>query len=241
MVEELEYQNGVRYGEPNSNAGRRNEADEEQKKLNRLKTQRKARSTIRRLINSNAWMYYDERGSPIIPKFITLTFAEEIRDIKQANYEFKKFRQRLEWQTGIKLKYCVVIEFQDKNREGVIHYHMITFNLPYVKTEQLEAIWRRGFVKINAIDHVDNIGAYMTKYMGKEIDDNRLVGQKCYFSSRGLKKPIEITDEKKIEQMRLALSGCKVYEAQFESEHAGLITYSQYNLLRKIIPRKEEK
>ena len=47
---------------------------------------------------------------------------------------------------------------------------------------------------INAIEHVDNIGAYILKYITKDNNDKRLMGQKAYLTSRNLTKPSEIVN-----------------------------------------------
>lgn len=199
---------------------------------------RRAKSNLRRIINANVGQY----GQEFTAKFLTLTFREDIRDIKEANYEFKKFIQRLNYklygQKGNNLKYTTVIEFQDKNRSGVIHYHTVIYNMPYLKSNEIANVWEKGFIKINKIDEVDNVGAYVGEYLGqvgkgqgKDVHDPRLKGQKSYFSSRGLFKPVEITDKKIVEQVAAALLNEKVsYSAQFENEHLGNISYKQYNL-----------
>lgn len=201
---------------------------EGEKKQNRVNSTLRARKAIRRLINANVGQYYKPNGSPYPPIFATITFKENIQDIKQANYEFKKFRQRLEYQQQIKLKYLVVVEFQQR---GAIHYHAIFFNLPYLSTNEIAAIWRNGFIKLNRIDEVDNIGAYVCKYLGKDLEDDRLAGQKSYFCSKGLKKPTEITNKKEIDQLLAGLSEKSIrFENTFENEYHGQILYRQYLL-----------
>jgi hypothetical protein len=54
--------------------------------------------------------------------FTTLTFRENLHNIKEANYEFLKFIKRVKYKFG-DFKYLAVIEFQDR---GAIHYHMIS-------------------------------------------------------------------------------------------------------------------
>lgn len=224
IVELYEYEFSILKGETNNSSGRSVEADEENKKRHRKNTLARARRDVRRLINANV----DKWGEK--PKFLTLTFAENVQDIKQANYEFKKFRQRLEYDLEIKLKYVVVIEFQ---KRGAIHYHVVFFNLPYVEANYLQSIWGNGFIKINAIAHVDNVGAYITKYMTKDNDDERLRGKKSYFSSRGLHKPVEkYLNEKEIAKIKNKLSHKKVYENRYENDYTGNILYTQYNLKR---------
>lgn len=227
IYEIFEYERSVKVGETKNPQGRHVVASEDDKKRHRRNTLSKARSTVRRLINANV----DAWGQA--PKFLTLTFAENVTNIKQANYEFKKFRQRLEYRLKVKLKYIVVVEFQ---KRGAIHYHAVFFNLPYIANTEIAEIWENGFIKINAIDQVDNVGAYVTKYMTKEDYEtnktDRLIGQKSYFTSRGLMQPEEILEKEKIEQAVTALSPFKAYKSQFPNDYLGQITYTQYNTKR---------
>jgi len=234
IIELYEYEKEVRTGKDNEMdkpVGRKGKGlDWLLKEKNRADALQRAKKTLRRLINANvdAW---SEKA-----KFFTLTFRDNVKDIKWANCEFKKFRQRLSrhiWGRNKpnELRYVAVIEFQER---GAVHYHVITFNMPYVPSVELESIWGHGFVKINAIDDVDNVGAYVTKYMTKDNDDERLREEKCYFSSRGLLKPVEeIVEEKDLTALREALSPVKHYECSFLNEHLGNITYEQYNLKRR--------
>ena len=200
---------------------------------------KRAKTNLRRLINSNVGQY----GKEFTAKFLTLTFRENVQDIKQANYEFQKFIKRLNYKLyGTKkanLKYTTVIEFQ---KRGAIHYHTIIYNMPYLEANEISNIWENGFIKINKIDDIDNVGAYVGEYLGQaekgqghDPEDDRLKGRKSYFSSRGLFKPIEITDKKIVEQVAAALLNEKLsYSATFENEHLGNITYKQYNLRRLV-------
>jgi len=133
------------------------------------------------LVNSN----------PDLNKFLTLTFHENLQDIEKANYEFKKFIQRLE-RLYPHLKYVCGIEFQ---KRGAVHYHIIT-NLPYIDVNYLaEKYWGNRFIKLNRIDHVDNLGKYISKYLTKAYEDIRLTNKKKYFSSRNLLRPIRLYDD----------------------------------------------
>jgi hypothetical protein len=150
--------------------------------------------------------------------------------LKQANYEWKKFRQRLEDWLNQKLKYVTAVEFQ---KRGAVHYHSVIFNLYYIPKKKLSQIWGNGFVKINKIDHVDNLGAYMSKYMNKAIADQRLDGEKCYFNSRGLYEPEEIKDKGQVDALLASLPDqAKVLEKTFQAPEIGSITYLQYNVKR---------
>ena len=237
IVEVYEYERGYLkgYDVKESPGGRIKDYESEDYQENRDKVLKRAKRDLRRLINANVGRY----GNQFTTKFITLTFGDNVTDLKVANYEFKKFRQKLNYlifdTKKQNLKYNVAIEFQER---GAIHYHMIIYNMPFVKHKVIEKTWGNGFVWINKVDQVDNVGAYVAEYLGdtnkgqgREIEDNRLKGQKCYFSSRGLYKPDEITDKKKVEALRKALPMEKeTYSAEFNNEHMGNITYKQYNM-----------
>lgn len=130
--------------------GRSGVASEQDKAVNRETTLKRARKMIRWLVNTNINLNNDYS-----PKFLTLTFKENISSLKSANYEFKKFRHRLEYKFHIKINYLCVPEFQ---KRGSIHYHVILFNLPFIDADELSSIWGNGFIKINRIDKVSNVG-----------------------------------------------------------------------------------
>ena len=228
LTDSEKVRNGRKKGEKSNNY------DEHRKQV-----LQRAKKNLRRLINANVGQY----GEEFTAKFLTLTFKDNVQDIEQANYEFKKFIQRLNYKLyGTKkanLKYTCVVEFQ---KRGAIHYHVIIYNMPYVKANDISNIWGNGFIKINKIDDIDNVGAYVSEYLGqaekgqgKDVADDRLQGKKSYFSSRGLFKPIELTDKKIVETVAAALpSENLVYSATYENEHVGTITYKQYNLKKLI-------
>lgn len=227
IVECYRYENGVFRGHV-SKGGRHNKASEEDKKKNRGDVLSRAKKEVRRIINANIGQY----GEEFRAKFVTLTFKEHVTDLKTANYEFTKFIKRLNYALfGTKvnnLRYTVVPEF---TKIGRVHYHVVFYNIPYIKADKLSEIWGNGFIKINAIDNVDNVGAYVSKYMTKDNDDDRLQGKKCYFNSKGLFKPKEIEDKEMVERILDTLPSEKIkYTAIFNNDYLGKIEYIQYNL-----------
>ena len=197
------------------------------------------RDMIRRLAVQNFDKKFD--------KFVTLTFRDnpdlDITDVKACNAEFKNFVLRLRRVMGklmpdsFHLAYLAVIEFQDKNDRGAVHYHMLV-NLPWIDQKALEAIWGLGFVSINAIDKVDNLGAYVIKYMTPNSDDPRLMGLKAYNCSKGLDRPEvyrswEFDESSKVGEIVQSLPKEKiVYSDKYTTQHSGKIAYSQVNLKR---------
>jgi hypothetical protein len=216
--------------------------DEEsaQRKIeSRKSSQQRSRSVLRRLVNTNAWKWYKASGIPFIPIFLTFTFAENVKDIKVANPIFSKFIKRFNYEiTGEKksfLKYVVVTEFQER---GAVHFHAVFFNLKHIWVDTLTKIWGQGFIKLKKISHVDNVGAYISKYMVKHFEDDRLDGKKRYFSSSRLIKPTVIKDEIKVVQImkRIPKKYLK-HESEYERKHRGkkigMVEYTQYMLDKK--------
>lgn len=160
-------------------------------------------------------------------KFLTLTYAENMQDITKAkrhiNDFFRKVREKYS-----SLKYAYVIEFQ---KRGAIHFHVI-MNTPYFKAKLIEDMWGRGFVKINRISHVKNVGAYVVKYMTKEGVDERLIGKKLYQTSQNCIKPTwDYGVRAELELKRIAEKGKKEsYTTSYETERNGIATHKEYYL-----------
>ena len=160
-----------------------------------------------------------------------MTFGENVTGIKIANIEFKKFIQRLRNNPEYGFfKYLAVIQFQDR---GAIHYHMLA-NLDYIDKDELSKIWGNGFVKINDITKVDNVGAYILGYMNKKINDKRLLRNKAYLISKNLDKPKELYGHKAKECMGKndLWNKVPVYFNAYIAERYGKVTYKEFNLKR---------
>jgi hypothetical protein len=225
---------------------KREDRTEEEKQRDRRRNLWRARNGLIDTINANVDRPWGE-----LLKFFTMSFSDDIFDLKEANREFNKFIKRLEYHVRRKVHYTVIARFQDGKRpggkvggrDGVIHYHVLFYDLPYVPHEKLTGIWGRGFVWINAVDDVDNLGVYMVEgYMGKEMDDERLCGQKHYWSSRGLAKPLVLYGRKDL-STRLGIEDKEpVYRKSFVSDYVGVVDYEQYNLKRedKVYARKKK-
>lgn len=221
--------------------GRSKKADETEQESNREKVLHRARQEIRRTVSANCGGWSDARGRPFRPKFLTLTFAENITDLSTANHEFKLFILRLGNKVGDRsrrncLKYLVIPEFQ---KRGAVHYHVIFFNLPFIPWEKVRACWRHGDISINAIDKVDNVGAYVSKYLSKDLCDERLKGKKCYRKSKGLLEPYVVefntnTREGKKELESVVQTAQAVakraYQVEYQSDYLDSIVYRQYTL-----------
>lgn len=226
VVEFYEYGEPVLFGYKETkkkSKGRSSVANDDDKEANREKTFQRARKELRRIINAN----YTENS-----KFLTLTFRDDITDIEYANNELRKFIKRLNYYLTYNLKYSCVPEVQEdrykKYGVAVWHYHLVLYNTPQkFDFEKLSEIWGNGFIKINVIDNVDNVGAYICKYMTKNHKD-RLIGKKMYFNSRGLNKPVEIKEPALvIDLLNTLQEQVPKYENTFVNNYNS-ISYKQY-------------
>lgn len=212
---------------------------ENRKAERRSQTIRDARNRCRRL----ALMNFSEKDT-----FMTLTFAENIQDITYADNEFKKFMKRFNYKYKRKSKFLAVREFQ---KRGTIHYHiLIDWKLPSIlKKEEARLLerkigkqtWGHGFVNLKSLrglkkqdKPVDNVGAYLVKYMSKNLCEEKLNNNKLYLCSRTLKRPVIYCQEEAnhcVFDKRLN-SRSKVYTNTYYNDYLGKIVYSEYNLIR---------
>ena len=170
---------------------------------------RRAKKNIKRLIYTNCFTWLKDNGKYYKPVTLTLTFAENVTDLKTANYHFTKFIRRLNYEVNkiegreaklANLKYLGVFEIQ---KRGAIHYHLIFFNLPYIIDiyNRMRDIWKLGRIMVGGKDRkmisvrnrskLIKVIEYFTKYIQKAIFENSLKHQKKYIASKNLKQPVE--------------------------------------------------
>ena len=186
----------------------------------------RSKMALRRLINANV------SNKDL---FITLTYADNVTDVSIAKDDFKKFVKRWNYRRkkeGLSnLKYIYVIEFQ---KRGAVHFHAIFFQCGYISNSSLNCLWGKGHVKVNRIKNVDNVGAYVCKYMDKALLDNRLHSRDLYGRSKGnLNSPKKITSPQEVAILREKYIKYCTYSKSYKSDYTGLMNYMQCNLLRK--------
>lgn len=196
----------------------------EEKQENRRRSMRRARKKVMRYVNANA---------EDLCRFWTLTFSDNKIDLDQANEEFKNFTRRLRYHYP-DIEYICVVEFQ---KRGAVHYHMLINK--WINQSFMTEVWSNGYTWVNYIpfSDIDNLGLYISKYMTKE-NDERLRGQKSYWTSTGIKKPIEINNPT-LEQIKKLFNLYKdkyeinincLYNTIFETEYFGSVIYSIFSI-----------
>lgn len=127
-------------------------------------------------------------------KFVTLTYEHTCLDYDQVVLDFKMFIKNLK-RKGFSFPWLYVTEHQKERglkegNEGSLHIHAVFFTDEFIHYDIIHDCWKKGGVDIHSIDHVNNLGAYVCKYLTKDEFD--LYEKNSYHISRGLKKPIEI-------------------------------------------------
>ena len=118
--------------------------------------------TLRDLINCNA-------TDPRKCKWVTLTFAENMTDTKRLYEDRKNFWKRLQyWHEKNEMPIPEYISVAEPQGRGAWHLHELWIypkNAPYLQNETIRDLWQQGFVRVNKLDDVDNVGAYLTAYL----------------------------------------------------------------------------
>jgi len=231
-VEEYIYENEIIHGRKRTRKRKKPKPRTEQAEM-RSDALRRTRMNIMRLVNSNSDFL----------TFLTLTFDEnkfenkkDITEFEKCNYCFKTFVLRLKHHFP-DIKYLAVPEFQGdyyfrtgikKEFGGAIHYHLLLDQK--IDSKIMEKIWGNGFVKINKIQAINNVGLYVSKYLSKESFNKKYFGKKKFFYSRNLNRPKEYKGQD-CEPILADLSQLKlVYEKEFENKYRGKVKVNLYKL-----------
>lgn len=100
-------------------------------------------------------------------KWVTLTYAKNMQDTKQLYNDFKRFMTRFKRRfKDYDIEYITACEPQAR---GAWHMHLILIFdkvAPFIPNATIEKLWQQGFTKTTKLDDIDNIGAYLTAYLG---------------------------------------------------------------------------
>lgn len=144
-------------------SGEVKECNTYQSRADNYKGLKKTFQKCRDLINTNVTDVNNVR-------WITLTYADNMTDTKRLYTDFRDFNKRFQYycqkKSYGKSEYIVMMEPQGR---GAWHCHLLYIwehKAPYISNDVLRDIWKQGFVKIKKLDNVDNVGAYLTAYLG---------------------------------------------------------------------------
>lgn len=152
-------------------------------------------------------------------RWVTLTYRENMRDPKKLANDAKNAIKRLREEFG-HFEYINIAEPQGR---GAWHLHCIFIfdeKAPFMSNDVVFDCWKKGFVSIKKIDSVDDVGAYITAYLGDiEVDE--------YFDNG-----ISDNDDLKIKHCDVELEdGTKVSKAFIKGGRLGFYP-SGFNIYR---------
>lgn len=137
------------------------EVKEYQKTDNRSQSKNELRKTFKKLrdiVNCNV-------SEPRNCRWVTLTYAENMTDSVRLYKDCEKFIKKLRYRYG-KFEYIQVAEPQGR---GAWHIHMVMIfdkKAPYIDNKDMADMWGHGFTKTQKMDNNDNLGAYLSAYLG---------------------------------------------------------------------------
>lgn len=168
---------------------------------------RKTFKKIRHIINAN--FFGDDNEL-----MITLTYAENMTDVKRLLQDFEKFWKRFKYKYGSAVEYFNVVEPQAR---GAWHCHcLVKFfdrDSVFIENKEISALWGHGFVTVRGLKKVDNVGAYLSAYLGdiEVCDENNEYIQREFKDAKKIEyKNIEVDGKEKkfIKGGRLQLYPC---------------------------------
>lgn len=183
FVELYKYSSPIPVGKTRSYEIVRDKSSDSSKEK-RLDNLLRARHKIRRVIWANQCPY---------TKFITLTYSNTVLDVLKVRNDIKNFVRNMR-RKGYDMKYLYVLENQKKRGEkegnaGSLHVHMVLFVSKKIPLAVLNSCWKHGFVDVGAARKINNLGAYVCKYLTK--DNLQDFGSHAYVCSLGLSRGSE--------------------------------------------------
>ena len=140
---------------------------------------------LRALLNTNCSILENCR-------FVTLTYAENMTDPRKLYLDMMNFMKRLRRKfPDYRIEYIAIAEPQGR---GAWHCHIVLIfdrKAPFIPNNDIWAMWspkgfkssliedNKGydFTSIKRLDNVDNVGAYLTSYLGDlPLDDANTLG-----------------------------------------------------------------
>lgn len=98
-------------------------------------------------------------------RWLTLTYAENMANPQKLKNDFKNFNKRCREKYG-HYEYIAAAEPQGR---GAWHLHIVIIfprRAPFMANKDIASCWKQGFVTVRKLDGIDNVGAYLTAYLG---------------------------------------------------------------------------
>jgi hypothetical protein len=173
---------------------------------NRLDDTQGIKASIERLrdyINTNV-------TNSVNCKWLTLTYAENMTDPERLVADFREFNRRCRARYG-RYEYITAAEPQQR---GAWHLHCVLIfdkPAPFIKNSEVREMWRQGFVNVRKLNDVDNVGAYLTAYLGDmDFHDVASATGKLPSVKASDLKAVEIVGEDGKKQTKAIIKGARL-------------------------------
>ena len=117
----------------------------------------------------------------------------------------------------LKQKYEYIVAMEPQGR-GAWHAHVVMIfpgKAPFIPNEVIAKTWGHGFVTVKKLDDVDNVGAYLTAYLGDmELDEfnANMTGEMCHKAIQGKFDVKEIEyEEDGVKKNKAYVKGARLY------------------------------
>lgn len=171
--------------------------------------------------------------------FITLTYSENMQDIKKAKKDLEYFIKNIK-KIKSDFKYIAIPEFQ---KRGAIHFHLLSNldlqdNNIIIKQKSNKKYydvkyWNKGFTSFELLKgDIKKIIGYISKYMTKECD-NRLFSIRRFTSSQNLVKPqeeyINVLNQTELDYFKNLLESKEcIYENNYKDYFDNEVTFMEF-------------
>jgi hypothetical protein len=214
------YTEGKVYHESLGNSDRSSNSTEEQREEWREQRKFSRLYEVKNKIVQYAWCNdFDQ--------FWTLTFAEDRYDIDKCYARLRRFLDNVTKKFG-KFRYIIVAEF---HKDGAVHFHGLIgdYKGPLTNSGVVQKgnevfnldDWKWGFTNCQGIANKTAIGAYISKYIVKSVENSPAAkGRKKYWHSDGLKTAqIEFYENNALDYLKTK------YEPEWASEDGSRVIF----------------
>ena len=155
---------------------------------------------------------------------ITLTYRDNMQDTRKLYHDWDNYNRLCLNRYG-RHEYITAVEPQGR---GAWHIHALIIwdSMPYLPIDDISQAWGKGYVKIQRLDSVDNVGAYLSAYLTDDYNTDEHMrikharlsmyprGMRPIRWSRGCKLPnVAYVDYQTYAQKKTELSTHRTYSA----------------------------
>ena len=159
---------------------------------------------LRDLINANL-------TDPERALWVTLTYREVMTDQERLYRDFHAFWKRfLRWEEKEGHPRAEYIAAAEPQGRRAWHLHLVILypcKAPFIPNSEMARLWGQGFTKAKSLKGVDNIGMYLTAYLG----DMALPEAAMSGATRGRLTEVETEDEHGMKQKKAIVKGARLH------------------------------